>query len=73
MIYVLRCAPDVYSEPFLRNQETKASAGRSTGVMGERSHIRVFLACVCFRGYCVNEAVFSFVWLIFFFLFLPEP
>lgn len=67
-ICALLCAGCIFRTLF-KKSGNKASARRSTGVMGERSHIRVFLACACFRAYCVNEAVFSFVWLIFFFYF----
>lgn len=40
MIYVLRCGPDVYSEPFLRNQETKRVLEGQQGLC-VRGHIYV--------------------------------
>lgn len=49
MIYVLRSVPDVYSEPFLRNQETKAALEGQQGLW-VRGHI-----CVSYKAdFCVS-------------------
>lgn len=68
MIYVLRYAPDVYSGPFLRNQETKRALAGQQGLW-VRGHISCVPSVCAFQERLCKLHLFLLFWQIFFFYF----